>query len=539
MVKFSKADPSRNKSATQWLIKSFLNNGFLLEDIVGEKDSKVYETLSMFGLHRGKLDVFKRDLNRYATIAEVWKSIEACIEQEEELNTLSGKGARRLEREQAYRESEILIDEPNGFKVVIPKTEFASCWWGRGTRWCTASKKNSYFFGYAEKAPLFIFIVPSHDPEEKTRKFQLYVTENEFQFMNEADETLSHHEIKEYWEYIRPFYRHALRVNSSIIQDNYDHNENNFSFLDDDCLELAISKQGNLLSCFPYRLSTHLYELGVEQNGMALEYVPEELRTHTVCLKAVTQNGDSLAFVPQALKKSLYKFFPKKYKNDDFIEECLKIQPRLISDIPTNSERWKIAISYDKSVFMEMPEHLKTEELCRLAMQDIYTIEAIPTSIIPKNEVIENVLRLQRELKPEKRSSVLLCIGREYLTKEICRNFVEIYPDDYTWVPRDLLDTNLALIALEQSNDCQYILQHIPLGHLNANMVDLVFKKDPKSARHIPFEFHTSEITEYLEKMESTKKSENLVAKELEEEPRGLILKDWQESILQNTKTYR
>ena len=60
--------------------------------------------------------------------------------------------------------------------------------------------------------------MPSNEPEENTRKFQLYVTKNEFQFMNESDESVGSHEIKEYWQYVKPFYRHALRMNSSIIQ---------------------------------------------------------------------------------------------------------------------------------------------------------------------------------------------------------------------------------------------------------------------------------------------------------------------------------
>jgi len=40
----------------------------------------------------------------------------------------------------------------------------------------------------------------------------------------------------------------------------------------------------------------------VRQDGMALSYVPEKLRTVEVCLKAVRQNGSALQYVPENLK---------------------------------------------------------------------------------------------------------------------------------------------------------------------------------------------------------------------------------------------
>jgi hypothetical protein len=39
----------------------------------------------------------------------------------------------------------------------------------------------------------------------------------------------------------------------------------------------------------------------VEQNGLALEYVPDELRTPEVCDKAVGQDGLALKYVPDEL----------------------------------------------------------------------------------------------------------------------------------------------------------------------------------------------------------------------------------------------
>ena len=42
------SDPAMNKKNTRWIVETFLNNGFLREDISHGKESKVYETLYNF-----------------------------------------------------------------------------------------------------------------------------------------------------------------------------------------------------------------------------------------------------------------------------------------------------------------------------------------------------------------------------------------------------------------------------------------------------------------------------------------------------------
>lgn len=44
------------------------------------------------------------------------------------------------------------LDTPK-YKIVIPKTQEASCWFGRATQWCTAAKNNNQFHAYTHVAP--------------------------------------------------------------------------------------------------------------------------------------------------------------------------------------------------------------------------------------------------------------------------------------------------------------------------------------------------------------------------------------------------
>jgi hypothetical protein len=152
VLKFSLSDPSPNKSATQWLITTYLNDGFRFEDLRGDKTSKVHNTLVNFGLYRGKLDVSSRSLNQYKTLADVYVSIEAFIPKDNDDLTVSGKALKRSEREKAHQETEFLHQGEDGFTVVSPKTQFASKWWGKGTQWCTAGEKNNKFQHYNKQA---------------------------------------------------------------------------------------------------------------------------------------------------------------------------------------------------------------------------------------------------------------------------------------------------------------------------------------------------------------------------------------------------
>jgi hypothetical protein len=82
-----------------------------------------------------------------------------------------------------------LIDTPN-FKVIVPRTEEASCLYGAGTKWCTAGKKNNQFKNYAAKGDLYIIMA---NLGGKARKFQLQMEDDSF--MNERDLAISKPDI--------------------------------------------------------------------------------------------------------------------------------------------------------------------------------------------------------------------------------------------------------------------------------------------------------------------------------------------------------
>jgi hypothetical protein len=75
-------------------------------------------------------------------------------------------------------------------RVIHPLNQDAACYYGQGTRWCTAATKSeNYFESYNKWGPLYI-LIPTK-PEHEGEKYQIHLPtksfENELNNMVEAD----------------------------------------------------------------------------------------------------------------------------------------------------------------------------------------------------------------------------------------------------------------------------------------------------------------------------------------------------------------
>jgi hypothetical protein len=85
----------------------------------------------------------------------------------------------RGDYEEVYKDSTV--------RVIQPLNEAASCFWGKGTRWCTAATSgNNYFDTYNRDGPIYILLPtkPLHNGEKYQFHFQ------SMQFMDEKDEPI-------------------------------------------------------------------------------------------------------------------------------------------------------------------------------------------------------------------------------------------------------------------------------------------------------------------------------------------------------------
>lgn len=175
----AKADPSPRKEYLDWICRVYCSvkrseahlpeggqsEGFLAEDV-----ERVSNTLVLFHRWKHRLPVAERDIGRHRSEQSVWSSVERFDPSRNEDIEPEGRELRRHERAKALAESEVCEDEGlDGWIVASPKTEFASGWWGRGTRWCTAMQSGTHFRHYSKSGPLRVFVSPDG------AKFQAHV----------------------------------------------------------------------------------------------------------------------------------------------------------------------------------------------------------------------------------------------------------------------------------------------------------------------------------------------------------------------------
>ena len=113
-------DPTPNKQYMIWLANQYIAGKFRLED------ERIWDLLAWFHANKAKLD--QRDIGQYdiSSLGNTYSKYNQQV-----------FSADKQEEEKARKESEIIDDSDLGI-LIMPKTEFASQYWGRDTDWCTA-----------------------------------------------------------------------------------------------------------------------------------------------------------------------------------------------------------------------------------------------------------------------------------------------------------------------------------------------------------------------------------------------------------------
>ena len=103
----------------------------------------------------------------------------------------------------------------------------------------------------------------------------------------------------------------------------------------------------------------------VREHGLALEYVPENLKTAKVCLEAVKQEGCALYFVPESLKTQALCLEAVKRHG-----WALKYVPwgQLKPTVPAMEELCLEGMKQDPFALQVVPPELKTTEVCLAAV---------------------------------------------------------------------------------------------------------------------------------------------------------------------------
>jgi len=173
-----KADPTKNKQYVPWIIRMYLNNPSLkFEDAV----SKVIQPLKKFFqlVNKKQIPAPNNDIGRIkdlATLVQVVDQHPDVVDQP--------KDANRGQAKAYYEDADI--------RVIIPEDETAACYYGQGTRWCTAGREHNMFDQYNKTGEMYI-IMPKK-PAYQGEKYQFHFASK--QFMDEKDQRVNLSELR-------------------------------------------------------------------------------------------------------------------------------------------------------------------------------------------------------------------------------------------------------------------------------------------------------------------------------------------------------
>jgi hypothetical protein len=175
MVVIENSDPTANKEYVQWLTKVYANQGIKLEDIISRGNSalKMYHEFKVKKI----LPAEYRDIGRID-----FAGLEAIAQNLDLRNALAAKEEQEAAKTVDKGEAETVFENA-AVRIVVPKNEAASCYYGQGTRWCTAGRDNNMYDRYASDGDLYILLPKK--PDYEGEKYQLHFSSN--QFMDEGD----------------------------------------------------------------------------------------------------------------------------------------------------------------------------------------------------------------------------------------------------------------------------------------------------------------------------------------------------------------
>jgi hypothetical protein len=174
MNNIESSDPTKNKAYVPWITREYIKGNIKrIEDLF----ATIQPMLVKFEQFKRKKEwpAEYKDIMRLDA-STVWQAVQKFAPAEPEQ---SNKGASKE------------VFKGSNLRVIVPENEEAACYYGNGTKWCTAAKQNNMFDRYANDGSLYILNFKNLGG--KFRKFQLHCESD--QFMDEMDNDVGQDDI--------------------------------------------------------------------------------------------------------------------------------------------------------------------------------------------------------------------------------------------------------------------------------------------------------------------------------------------------------
>lgn len=137
--------PDKMGKFGKWLLSLYIGGRLKLEDLY-----KAKEYLTYFVKYNNRVEV--KDINKYKSLVDLYNVVKVFMDNPE-MSTSHSDEIRKI------KEGAEKVYEDNEWLIVVPHTMEASCYYGKGTQWCTAAdKSNNMFDYYNDQGNLYINI---------------------------------------------------------------------------------------------------------------------------------------------------------------------------------------------------------------------------------------------------------------------------------------------------------------------------------------------------------------------------------------------
>ena len=529
--RYRDADPTRTGACTQWLIRQALAGRLPVEDL-----PKARETLEGFLAYKRRLPADARDLGRYESLGEIWRSVEPFVMA---AAPVSGKDEERREREAVRAESKILLEQ-DGWTVAIPNTERAACWWGRGTRWCTAGANYNMFAHYSNMAPLVVFVRPDGekfqfhageetDPnkfyeqkhgrdsdDEYTDDDDEYVSPNgvKAQFMDQADNPADVGEsLQNFLETIRErlpaLYltmarcEGGWRARQGIGPQRWERprigREFGRDFAPETFLE-ALRDFGLPFHAVPeHARSPECWKAAFDRDVAILQDMPPGVRTVEMLEAALDEdpeilNGmgfttDERALCAVAIKRFPFalRVVPKPLRDAEMCWDAVRKQGGAIQYVPESmrdAEMCRIAVASDANAIRFIPTPLLEPDMCLSAMQrDGRLLMRIPPALRTEAVCLAAVESFTAGVMTFALHDLVPEIPEPLLTSRMCTAIVTRAPYLLHRLPAEALTRDVCLAAVEVGGTS---LKWVPEAIIDHDICLAAVRQDGQALEYVP-----------------------------------------------------
>lgn len=154
--------PNKMGKYAKWLLAIYQKGNLKTEDLY-----KATEYLQTFIKFNGKIE--QKDIMKYKSLQDVYNVIQPFLQNPQQ-------AATKAEEVRQIKEGAEKVYEDEKWLVIVPHTKEASCYYGKGTQWCTAADNaNNYFNVYYSHGLLYINILKGTNT-----KYQFHFETNSF-----------------------------------------------------------------------------------------------------------------------------------------------------------------------------------------------------------------------------------------------------------------------------------------------------------------------------------------------------------------------